>query len=492
MAVCKHCGTEIENGLDYCPNCGQNIGEDYGDFFEPDEGLEEEAYNIFDTPEEFDMDSLLAKEFNRGVTEHSEHSVFSEEEVMQEISQPDELDIAEMFTDIESGAEELDLAQLFGMSEPEEQPIPEAEPEPVLTEESMEPVDSEAGEQDFLALDELFQDLGDEPVEVLQEEPDMVDHGLEELLAVSISDEQEETEGKKKKKEKKAKGEKKSLFKKVFGNVPIDPSKIKEEPTPEQIAAKKEKEAAEKKAKAEEKKLAAEEKKQLAQQNKAEKARQKALAKEEKKAKKMEAAKQILEEMQETRVNRLGATIVFLFFVVCAVVIFFGSGIFGYAIGVANAEKNFNKAYNNNVKYYTDAYNDIYGLEVRPEDQVLSDKIMTVMFVNKQLNSYNSYMILGDYQAALHSLLMGLYRYGAYYEKAIPLGIERDMDFVRTQILKELEATFDVSEDEAELLRSMLEQAGAGGIRENSTVNKDAAKAYNLELYEIIKESGLK
>ena len=63
MAVCKHCGTEIEEGLDYCPNCGQKIEEDFGDFFEPDEGLEEEAYNIFDAPDEFDMDSLLAKEF---------------------------------------------------------------------------------------------------------------------------------------------------------------------------------------------------------------------------------------------------------------------------------------------------------------------------------------------------------------------------------------------------------------------------------------------
>ena len=63
MAVCKHCGTEIEDGLDYCPNCGQKIEEEYGDFFEPDENLEEEAYNIFDAPDEFDMDSLLSKEF---------------------------------------------------------------------------------------------------------------------------------------------------------------------------------------------------------------------------------------------------------------------------------------------------------------------------------------------------------------------------------------------------------------------------------------------
>ena len=39
----------------------------------------------------------------------------------------------------------------------------------------------------------------------------------------------------------------------MFGNVPIDPSKIKAEPTPEQIAAKKQKEAEEKRKEKEEK-----------------------------------------------------------------------------------------------------------------------------------------------------------------------------------------------------------------------------------------------
>ena len=60
MTICKHCGTEIEDGLEYCPNCGQKAELEFGDFFEPDEQLEEEAYNIFDAPEEYDLDSVLA------------------------------------------------------------------------------------------------------------------------------------------------------------------------------------------------------------------------------------------------------------------------------------------------------------------------------------------------------------------------------------------------------------------------------------------------
>ena len=500
MAVCKHCGTEIEDGLVYCPNCGQSTEDNYGGFFDANEELEEEAYNIFDAPEEFDMDSLLSREFESDMA-----PVSSSEEEQPAFSYFEE-------------PEELPLFDLFGSPE-EEQSIPELpveEPEPeqpsapldeqddiaellgLFGEESVTEVEelsteSQTGgiefptmdETDFFALDDLFENINPSDVQEVPAETADTDPGLEELFAAGVASEQPENN----KKSKEESAGKRSFFQMIFGNVPVDPSKIKPEPTPEQIAEKKQKEAEEKRAKAEQKKLAAEEKKQIAQRNKEEKAHQKALAKEEKKAKKLAEAKLILEDMKETRINRVGATIVFVFFAVVAVVLLSGSDIFGYVISVHSAESNFNKAYNNNVRYYTDAYNDIYGLDIKPEDQVLNDKIMTVMFVNKELNSYNSHMVMSDYESARHSLLLGLYRYGKYYEEAIPLGIDKDMDYVRTQILKELEATFDVSEDEAELLRSMLEAAGPGGM--NTTVDADAARLYNLKLYEIVKESGL-
>ena len=98
-------------------------------------------------------------------------------------------------------------------------------------------------------------------------------------------------------------------------------------------------------------------------------------------------------------------------------------------------------------------------------------------------------MTMENYQAALHSLLQGLYRYGKYYEQAIPLGIDRDMDYVRTQILDALETTFHVSEDEAEVLRSQLEKTMPEATA--SVIDKDAEKAYNLELYKVLVECGL-
>ena len=64
------------------------------------------------------------------------------------------------------------------------------------------------------------------------------------------------------------------------------------------------------------------------------------------------------------------------------------------------------------------------------------------------------------------------------------------MDFVRTQILKELEREFGISEDEAEVLRSMLYEAGVYGM--DKPIDAEAAREYNLKLYEIVEESGLR
>ena len=190
MAVCKHCGTEIEDGLEYCPNCGQKT-EDFGDFFEPDEALEEEMYNIFDTPEEFDMDSLLSREFAQvdkdRRSEVGDYSLYEEPVTissMEEFSKSEENANFEELMDFgaveseETVSEADDIAELLGLfgEAPEEavaEDIKEVLPE---TEGGMEiPV---AEETDFFALDELFQNIDAEPLETVQE-ADTIDLGLE-------------------------------------------------------------------------------------------------------------------------------------------------------------------------------------------------------------------------------------------------------------------------------------------------------------------------
>lgn len=262
---------------------------------------------------------------------------------------------------------------------------------------------------------------------------------------------EEKSAAKKKKKEKKdklEKGEKEpgkfaKLWHKLFDNVKVDPSKIKPKPTPEEIAAKK-KAAEEAKAKSkEEKEAAAAEKKESAKREKEEKQRKAKAVKEEKKARKLEEAKLLLEEMETTRINRTGAAIVFIFFAMIAVVIIVGTSIFSYSISIRNAEYEFNR------DEYTAAYNEIFGLDVKDEDIMLYDRIMTVMYVQKQLNSYYNYYEMKDYPRALDSLLKGLQRYEKYIELAIELDIETDLDSVRNSILAQAEATFMLSEREA-------------------------------------------
>lgn len=172
-------------------------------------------------------------------------------------------------------------------------------------------------------------------------------------------------------------------------------------------------------------------------------------AKEEKKEKKRRR-KEIIEVIDEVedegRINRIGASIVFCFFGILALVLFFGTEKVSYSLSIRHATDYFER------QKYNEAYNEISGIEPKDEDREIYDRIMTVMYVNKQLNSYNNYYYLGMYPQALDSLLKGIERYDKYIEYATMLGIKSDLDYVRGQILAELENVFSLSDDEIKKL----------------------------------------
>lgn len=257
------------------------------------------------------------------------------------------------------------------------------------------------------------------------------------------------TEATPKKAEKKQPGRFSALFHKLFDDVKVDPAKIKKPPTPEELEAQKKAKQEEKERSKEEKEALLAEKKAQEKQERMEKQRIKNEAKAQKKARKMEDAKLLLEELQSTRINRAGASIIFIFFIMIAVLIIVGTNLFSYSIGIRNAERQFNK------DEYTKAYNEIYGLDVKDEDIVLYDRIMTVMYVQKQLNSYYNYYGMNDHPRALDSLLKGLSRYEKYIELAIELDVDSDLDSVRNKILEEIEVVFGMTEQEAmEIIQS--------------------------------------
>lgn len=194
-----------------------------------------------------------------------------------------------------------------------------------------------------------------------------------------------------------------------------------------------------------------------------------AIRKEKKELKKAaKDALQVIDEIEEEegRINLVGAGIVFVFFALMATLLLVGTRVVSYSLSIEKATNYFDK------QKYNQAYNEVYGIDIKDEDIEIYDKIMTVMFVNKQLNSYNSYYSMGKYPEALDSLLKGLSRYDKYIELATMLGIKSDLDYVRGQLLEELNRVFRLSEKEAIKLIS----------------NEDAVE-YSLKIYDVVSEN---
>ena len=291
-------------------------------------------------------------------------------------------------------------------------------------------------------------------------------NALDDIGAPEVLSDKEIASNKSSKKSKTGKkgGDKKGLFsvifQKLFANVPLTEEEIAAIPTPEQEeAAKKEKEAEaakkkeDKKAAAEaDKKKKAEEAKKKAADNKAKKAAKDAAKKAAKKEAELKRLRAEALEQPEGKINKAGATIILLFFVVAAAVVIIGTNIFSYDISIADATHKFGN------HKYTEAYEGIRGLDIKEKDMLIHDKIYTVMFVNKQLNSYNNFFAMGDYSSALDSLIKGLSRYDKYIALARQLGIHTDLDYVRKQIMAELQSVYGVDEREALELMDMTDR----------------------------------
>lgn len=277
----------------------------------------------------------------------------------------------------------------------------------------------------------------------------------------------------KRKKDKDEPHEKKSLMVKLFANVRDE--KAPAYPSIDEIEdISKLKKRKKKKAKGKEQPVSVEEEnispsrrkkdEEEEQPPKIDKKAMRALKKKEKLEKKKEALKIIEElEVDEGHINKVGASIVFLFFGILVILLLIGTNIFSYSLSIKNASNYFEK------KKYTEAFDEVFGMELKDEDIELYDKIATVMFVNKQLNSYNHYYAMEKYPEAMDSLLKGLARYDKYIELATILGIKSDLDYVREQIVAELDNVFNLSETEA---KDILES--------------NSRTEYSIKIYDVI------
>ena len=240
--------------------------------------------------------------------------------------------------------------------------------------------------------------------------------------------------------------EKTSWFKKLFHNVP-GPEPDPDAPSEEELEEKKKEEAEEKKkqkaAKKKEKKEAQSAKKKQKQQAKTAKAA-------EKKRKREEIDKNT--PVDTSRINKAGASVVFVLAAVLVIFVIIGTNTFTYAQTVKSANNYLDR------KQYTKAYQQIAGVEIKKKDEILYDKIVTIMYVNKQYNSYQNYFNMEMYPESLDALIKGLERYQKYKKQASELEVMDDMNYVKSNILEALKDSFQLNENDVQYLLGMKSQ----------------------------------
>lgn len=257
--------------------------------------------------------------------------------------------------------------------------------------------------------------------------------------------------------------EKPGLLKRLFGNIVTDEiakaeiaqrEKDKEEEAAKQKAAEaaKEEKKAAKAAKAEEKAEAKKAKAEEKELKKAAKAEEKEQKKAEKEAKKAEEAAQ--EELEVTgKLNKVGVSIVVILAAMFLATEISGTEIFSYNSTMKQAVSFFEAG------KYTDAYQEILGTNMKNKDQETYDKIVTVMKVQRSLNSYENYDNMKYYPDALNALLVGLRKYDENIETARNLEIEKDVDNCKEKILTLLDEEYGLSEDQAREILSLKKDA---------------------------------
>ena len=110
--------------------------------------------------------------------------------------------------------------------------------------------------------------------------------------------------------------------------------------------------------------------------------------------------------------------------------------------------------YNNSVQYEK-AYDKLSGIKLNGSDKTLYEQASTIMYVQKQYDSYENYMKLNMKTEALDSLIKGVNRYNSLRPQAQELGIDNKFTAVYKQIVLALQDTFKISETEAIGLSSM-------------------------------------
>ena len=126
---------------------------------------------------------------------------------------------------------------------------------------------------------------------------------------------------------------------------------------------------------------------------------------------------------------------------------------FSYSNSIKNAQSYFDKG------DYSRSYNELLGVDIKESDQLLYQKVVTVMHVYKQLEAYDAYYKESKYPEALDALLKGIREYEKYMPDAVELDVTSNLESIKAQIVTEMETEFGITEDMAKEINQITDCA---------------------------------
>ena len=100
-------------------------------------------------------------------------------------------------------------------------------------------------------------------------------------------------------------------------------------------------------------------------------------------------------------------------------------------------------------KDYKTAFYTLYGKDLNESDELIYNKAKTIILVERKLESFENYSMLGMRLEALDALLSGLQRYEDLKDEATEYNVIDEITDIRIQILNALSSNFGISESEA-------------------------------------------
>lgn len=183
---------------------------------------------------------------------------------------------------------------------------------------------------------------------------------------------------------------------------------------------------------------------------------------------------------QKVRLSPLGMILVVSFIIIVVVSVYFGGRSYHYKSVLTSAVSDFVD------QDYSSAFNSISTLKMKSSDRYFYNQLKCIMYVNRQLDSYNNNITFKRYDKALDSLVQGIIKFDKHKDEGRELGVLDDMQAVLDKINNELQNVYGLTESQAREL-SLIENSA-----EYSTRIRDVVKKSNVGVETDAKEDETK